>query len=74
MLGHVNVQMRLLNTLRIAECALARSLVSMKHLVFFHDTLGDKTLSTVGATIFYVMGAWLAVHCGHVVSEVGRLA
>ena len=70
MLGHVNVQMRLLNTLRIAECALARSLVSMKHL----DALGDKTLSAVGATTFYVMGAWLAVHCGHVVSEVGRLA
>ena len=74
MLGHVHVQMRLLNRLRIAECELARSLVSMKHLVFFHDTLGEKTLSAVGATPFYVMGAWLAVHCGHVVSEVGRLA
>ena len=70
----MNIQMRLLNTLRNAECALARSLVSMKHLVLFHDTLGEKTLSAVGATPFYVMGAWLAVHCGHVVSEVGRLA
>ena len=52
----MNVQMRLLNTLRIAECALARSLVSMEHLVFFHDTLGDKTLSTVGATTFLCYG------------------
>ena len=52
MLDHVEVQLTLLNTLRTAECALVRSLVNMKHLVFFHDALGDKTLSTVGATIF----------------------
>ena len=57
MLGHVEVQLTLLNTLRTAECALVRSLVSMKHLVFFHDTLGDETLSTVGATIFFMSWA-----------------
>ena len=46
-------------------------LVSMKHLVFFQDTLGDKTLSTMCADMLPLLGAWLAVHSGHVVSEVG---
>jgi hypothetical protein len=48
-------------------------LVSMKHLVFFQDTLGDKTLSTMCADMLPLLGALLAVRGGHVVREVGPM-
>ena len=68
MLGHVDVQIRLLNTSLAAESAVVQPLTSMNHLVFFQNTLGDKPLSTLGAYMLPLLATWLPVHGGHVVS------
>ena len=53
---------------------MVQPLVRMKYLVFFQDTILAKTLSTLCADMLRLLAAWLAVHGGHVVSEVGLMA